>query len=60
MAGKALKFVDIKCDDFQFNTSRRVLNTPARVSGREILTARFRLFIVLHIYDSQELRRTIE
>ena len=39
-------------------TSRWVLNTLARVSGKEILTARYRLFIMLHSYI--ELRRTIE
>ena len=44
MAGKALKFAGIKRD---LITSGRVLNMPARVSGKEILTARYRLFIML-------------
>ena len=60
VGGKVLKFVGIKQIISYLITSRLVLNTWQEFLARELLTARYRLFIMLHIYDSQELRRMIE
>ena len=59
MASKALKFISIKCDNFQFNYELAGAKHTSKSFWQGklsflILTARYRLFIMLHMYKKKK------